>query len=111
MGILAYWLQANGLVRVRGWRLVQLSCILFVLWNCCAFMGHWITGNIAADMFTASSSQWNQQLIIGQSPGLAIAFYVLQMDHLLCVPAIVMLFLGIRDFFLRARGKELDGNG
>jgi hypothetical protein len=106
MAILAYWLQSNRLVEERGWRLVQLSCFFFILWNLCAFLGHWFCEKITSDMFIGPSGQLSQRLVVKDLR--AVGYYLFHLDHLLCVPAIVFLFLGVRDFYRRARVQELE---
>ncbi len=64
MGILAYWLQVNSFVQQRGWRLIQISCILFVLWNFDTFLGHWVEERVAADA-VIGEPDWTQT----DSPG------------------------------------------
>ncbi|MBW1980778.1 MAG: hypothetical protein JRJ12_06115 [Deltaproteobacteria bacterium] len=111
MGILVYWLQSNNLVRERGWRFVQLSCILFIVWNCCAFTGHWLSSKMVPEMFIGATSDVDRRLIVSRSPTLALAYYFLNMDHLLCVPAISFLFLGLRAFYRQARLEEAGEDG
>lgn len=100
MAILAYWLESHGFTRDRGWRLVQLSCVLFLFWNIAAFSGHFIEGRISPDLIVGQKGTWNQRLIAGSETH-ALAYYFLKLDHLLCVPAILCLFLGLRSHYRR----------
>jgi len=63
MGMLAYWLQANGLTREKGWRLIQLSCILLILWNLVAFTGHWVEEMIS-DAAVSGEPDWTQRIVL-----------------------------------------------
>ncbi len=100
MGVLAYWLSSNRFTRQRGWRLIQFSCLLFLLWNLVAFSGHVVEGMLPPDLILGPKGSWNQRLITEH--GLtAPAYYSLKLDHLVCVPAILCLFLGIRSLYLQ----------
>jgi hypothetical protein len=100
MGVLAYWLSSNRFTRQRGWRLIQISCLLFLLWNLVAFSGHVVEGMLPPDLILGPKGSWNQRLITEH--GLtAPAYYSLKLDHLVCVPAILCLFLGIRSLYLQ----------
>jgi hypothetical protein len=104
MGILIYWLEVNHFSRQKGWRLVQASCVLFILWNVVAIVGHWVEEQIPNHLVTGDPD-WTQRLEVGTTP-LAYAFFALKLDHLICVPAMVFLFLGIRAIYKQALGKE-----
>jgi hypothetical protein len=96
MGILAYWLQVNGFVRQKGWRLIQISCILFVLWNLNTFLGHWVEERVVADA-VIGEPDWTQRIVLDSV--MTRLYYVLKLDHLVSVPAIICLLLGIRSLY------------
>ena len=105
MGILAYWLQANGFVRQRGWRLIQVSCLLFILWNVDAFFGHWAEERVSEDV-VIGEPDWTQRIILSSvTIGL---YYARKLDHLICVPAMICLAVGIRSLYKRALKEEGD---
>jgi lipid-A-disaccharide synthase-like uncharacterized protein len=103
MGILAYWLQVNRFVQQRGWRLIQMSCILFILWNIDTFFGHWVEERVAADA-VIGEPDWTQRIILDSS--MTRLYYALKLDHLVSVPAIICLFLGIRSLYKYALKEE-----
>ena len=103
MGILAYWLQVNSFVQQRGWRLIQISCILFVLWNIDTFLGHWVEERVAADAVTGKPD-WTQRIILDSA--MTRLYYALKLDHLISVPAMICLFLGIRSLYKAALKEE-----
>jgi hypothetical protein len=107
MGILAYWLHENRFTDLKGWRFVQASCLLFILWNIDAIFGHWVEDRIP-DASLIGEPDWTQRIYFNVE--WAFAYYVLKMDHLLCVPAIVCLAAGIRLLFRNALEEE-GGNG
>jgi hypothetical protein len=100
MAVLAYWLEINRFVEERGWRLIQISCLLFLLWNLVAFTGHYVEVRIPPNMIEGRAGSWNQKIMI-QGDSLTVVYYFLKLDHLVCVPAILCLFFGIRDLYKR----------
>ena len=98
MGILAYWLESHRFTQERGWRLIQVSCLLFLLWNVVAFTGHFVEGRLSPDLIVGQKGSWNQRLLAGGEP-YATLYYFLKLDHFVCVPAILCLLLGIRDLY------------
>lgn len=96
MGIMTYWLHRNRLSSQPGWKLIQVSCALFVAWNVVAFTGHWMEELITANM-VQGAPDWNQRITIDSLP--ATAFYILKLDHLVCVPALLCLVLGLRSLY------------
>jgi hypothetical protein len=103
MGILAYWLQVNSFVQQRGWRLIQISCILFILWNIDAFFGHWVEERVTADA-VIGEPDWTQRIILDSL--MTRLYYTLKLDHLISVPAMICLFLGIRSLYKDALREE-----
>ncbi|MFA6222350.1 MAG: hypothetical protein WC647_08540 [Desulfomonilaceae bacterium] len=98
MAVLAYWLEINSYTKERGWRLIQLSFLLFLLWNLVAFSGHFVEIRITPDLIEGQRGGWDQRIII-EGDFLTLAYYFLKLDHLVAVPAILCLFLGIRNLY------------
>ncbi|MGB9615845.1 MAG: hypothetical protein ACPL7J_00845, partial [Desulfomonilaceae bacterium] len=94
MAFLAYWLEVHHFCRQKGWRYIQIAALLFVLWNILAFAGHWIEEKIPRELFVGDPD-WSQRLIAKDNVW-ADLFYLLKLDHLVSVPAIVCLYWGIK---------------
>ncbi len=105
MAVLAYWLQVNRFVRERGWRLIQISCLLLLLWNIDAFAGHWIGLYVPNEVFVGEPGLFSRMVIPGQSVW-AMPYVILRLDHLICVPAILCLLLGIRALYLKVVAED-----
>ncbi len=99
MLLLIYWLRKWGLTALAGWRAIRYGALFFILWNINAIVGHWLeelTQLLAirrVDLLT---------LEITAAPGcewLAYLYYVTKLDHLLCVPALLCLMLGLRRLY------------
>ena len=100
MAVLAYWLEINRFVEERGWRLIQISCLLFLLWNLVAFTGHYVEVRIPSNLIEGQAGSWNQKILI-EGDSFTLVYYFLKLDHLVCVPAILCLFFGIRHLYKR----------
>jgi phosphoglycerol transferase MdoB-like AlkP superfamily enzyme len=101
LGIFTYWLQTTGLVRQRGWRLIQLSCLMFILWNLDTFTVHWIEHTLRSEFFITTGLDWSQRLSM-TGGWRSWVYYFGKFDHLLCVPAMLLLLFGLRDLYRRA---------
>jgi hypothetical protein len=108
MGILVYWLRERGLTRTGGWRWIQYSAIFFILWNMDAAAVHYLDESDVIQ--TVKTGGWNHYLRAASGHELAgFLYYLGRMDHLLCVPAIVFLYLGLRKLLKQAEGGESEG--
>ena len=93
MLIFAFWLQKTRLVKERGWRLLQISCLFFILWNIDALAGHEIELWLDESRFVGEGPS---RVLIAEGGHLPYLYFFLKLDHFLCVPALALLFLGLR---------------
>lgn len=96
MGILIYWLRRWKLVEQTGWRLVQYSALFYLLWNVDAVIVHHLDGR--SDLFrTINAGAWHGGIQLSQDHGLlGFIYYFGKMDHLLSLPAVLLLYAGLR---------------
>ncbi|HOV86987.1 MAG TPA: hypothetical protein PLM79_11530 [Syntrophobacteraceae bacterium] len=109
MALLSYWLQVNHFTVQRGWRLIQVSCLLFLVWNGVAILGHWSEEMLPAGVLLGNSD-WGQRILFQGNPA-AYLYFVLKMDHLVCVPAMACLLLGIRSLYREALEERGPSHG
>jgi hypothetical protein len=106
MGLLIYWLRKRRLVSRKSWRHIQYAAIFFIAWNLDAFFSHWLleqSGYIAVDNIHGLQMRINTQ------PGLdwlATVYYLTKLDHLLCVPAMFFLLIGLRRLYRSSFPEE-----
>jgi hypothetical protein len=93
MGVFSFWLQKNRLIEQREWRYIQISAILLILWNIDVMAAHSLESWMRCDASLITSLSADS--IAGRG-FLSYLYYFLKMDHLLCVPAIIFLFIGLR---------------
>ncbi len=110
MGILEFWLRQRNLVREPGWKYIQLAAVLFILWNMNAMAVHFLDEQI---QWLRVSTLDNWQINIAVNNGgksLALVYYILKLDHLLCVPAMVCLYLGLKSLLKNTENEKEPSN-
>jgi len=94
MGILIYWLRVRNLVRETGWRYIQYAAFFFILWTLDAFTAHMFDEQFEWVNVTRPD-RWHIRLDASRN-WISIFYYLIKLDHLLCVPAIVFLYAGLK---------------
>ncbi len=108
MALLIYWLRKRRLVEQAGWKYIQYAALFFILWNLDAFFAHLLDEQLAW-VRVEKIGFWQQRITVVQGPDiLAHVYYLIKMDHLLCVPAVLFLYLGLNRL-LRTLPPETTG--
>ncbi|NNG01703.1 MAG: hypothetical protein HKM93_20120 [Desulfobacteraceae bacterium] len=111
MGILIYWLRSIRLIEESGWRYIQYAAIFFILWNVDAMAVHYLDEQIAV-VRTERISQWQIRIeAAGDSRALVFVYYLLKLDHLLCVPAMILLLTGLKRLLRSAPSSKYESAG
>ena len=95
MLILIYWLRQKKLTRLTGWRHIQYAAMFFILWNLTVTGVHFLdeqTMLVSVEKF----SDWHIKIKSSSGAWLSHVYYIGKMDHLLCVPALLLLFSGLK---------------
>ncbi len=95
MVVLIFTITDKGLNRQKGWRLIQYSAFFFILWNLDAITAHFFDNQIHAIKIENISFGKIRVITSNDSSVLAWFYYVLKLDHLLCVPAMIFLYKGL----------------
>ena len=96
MGSFIFWLRKSRLTNETGWRYIQYAAIFLVLWNMSAFAAHYMDEQFLLVNVTRLDI-WRIHIIPPVShPTLAMIYYLCKLDHLLCVPALIYLYRGLR---------------
>ncbi len=104
MVVFAFWLQKTRLVKNRGWRLLQLSCFFFILWNMDAIAGHEVELWLTESRLVGPVSSRVLIPVLGFL--LPYLYFFLKLDHFLCVPAMLLLFLGLKKLAADSPGER-----
>jgi hypothetical protein len=106
MMLLIYWLRQAGLVKAPGWRYIQYAALFFILWNMDAMLVHFLDEQILA-VRVENLGDW--RIRVAATDGrtwLSVVYYLARLDHLLCVPAMIFLMLGLRHMLQEVRPVE-----
>jgi hypothetical protein len=104
-----YWDIRRASFTGRGWRYLQMFCILMVCWNTLAFVGHLAGVYLDPEALLQTDCYLQTRLLSPLSLNRSL-FFITKLDHLIYVPALFFLFLGLRSFYHAAaksdRGAE-----
>jgi len=96
MGSLEFWLRQRNLIKERGWKYIQLAAVLFILWNIDAFLVHLLDEHLDV-LGVTKVDLWHIQIESHpEQNSIALLYYLLKLDHLLCVPAMFFLYFGLQ---------------
>jgi hypothetical protein len=110
MGLLIFWLRQRRLVREPGWRCIQYAALFFILWNIDAFTAHFLDEQ-SGILDTAMPAPGKIKIEVDENlASLAWLYYMAKLDHLLSVPAMLLLYAGLRRL-LKDAGRRGAGAG
>ncbi len=95
MVVLLFTVSDKGLDKQKGWRLIQYSAFLFILWNLDTIAAHFVDNQIHVVEIENISLTQIRVIANNNASFLAWFYYILKLDHLLCVPAMYFLFKGL----------------
>jgi hypothetical protein len=101
MAILILTIQSKKLHMERGWRLIQCSALFFILWNLDAISVHFLDNQSSFISTTLISITHIQIDVLEHHDELALLYYLLRLDHLLCLPAMIFLHRGLSHLLQR----------
>lgn len=103
MVVLVFIITGRQLNREYGWKMIQLSAILFVLWNLDTVLAHFFDNQIRA-VTVENMSLWQVRISAMSGSELMVLFYhSLKLDHLLCVPALFCFYRGLSSLVAKER--------
>ena len=94
MVYLVYRLIRSGEFKRCGWRSIFISALLFAFWNLDTFFVHVYQEILNPHVFEGELLGLSRTIRLRTLPDLL--FYVCRLDHMLSLPALLFLFLGIR---------------
>ncbi len=100
-----FWDVGRNAFPGKGWRYLQIFCVLMILWNLVAFSGHWLGFHIADSDIIHPSGYFSSQ-ITGPLSVIKLIYFSATLDHLLSVPALFFLFLSLRSLYRSSDAAE-----
>ena len=110
MAVLIGWLSRLGSPVPSGWREIRYSAYFFILWSAFAFTSYvleYAAGWIDADRIGSFTLHIEPA---GGQAFLTWLYYLVRLDYLLSVPAMVFLFLGLARLLEQAKLTTPDDN-
>ena len=93
-----YWDIRRSSFAGKGWRYLLTFCVLMLCWNIVAFVGHAMAGQVDANAIRAAGGYLSGR-IHGPYNLQTVIFYIAKFDHILAVPALFFLYLGMRTLY------------
>jgi hypothetical protein len=108
MGTLIYWLRARRLVQETGWRYIQYAAFFFIVWNIDTFTVHLLEEMVDILAVEQIDFWWIRIEALNKIKSLDVFYYIAKLDHLLCVPALLFLYAGLKNL-LKNSGSDAMG--
>ncbi len=87
----------------KGWRLIQYSAILFIIWNLDTILAHFFDNQIRA-VTVKNLSLWQVKIsAMSGSEFLVLFYHSLKLDHIFCVPALYLFYRGLANLVAQER--------
>lgn len=100
-----FWDISRSSFTSNGWRYLLYFCVLMAIWNIIAFIGHIAQVSITEADIDKSIGHIRSSLLAPFTFN-KIVFYIAKFDHLVCVPALFFLYLGMRSFYHSTKEKD-----
>ncbi len=105
MVVLVFIITGRELNRDRGWRMIQYSAVLFVMWNLDTISAHFFDNQIQA-VIVKNLSLWQVKIsAVAGSEFLVYFYHSLKLDHLLCVPALFLFYRGLSNILSQEKRR------
>lgn len=111
MGVFVYWLRESGLLKDRGWRYIMGFALFIGLWNIDVILMHYLDEQ---GMLIRAVRQGLWTVTIENDQGskiLSLLYYIGKLDHLICVPALILLYLGLKRILAGLESYQAGGEG
>lgn len=92
------WDVRRSAFRSRGWRFLQVFCVLMILWNMVAFTGHILAAYVNSADYVSDTGYLDARLQ-GPFTGVKLWYYFSRLDHLFSVPSLFFLYLSMRAIY------------
>ncbi|MFO8082937.1 MAG: hypothetical protein R6U27_01305 [Desulfobacterales bacterium] len=95
MVIFIYWLRQRNLIAKSGWRYIQYAAFCFILWNISVILVH-LSDEQTMWVRVQQVDTRHIQVLSSLGSWMEAIYYLAKMDHLICVPALLFLFFGLK---------------
>ncbi len=96
LAIFIYWLRFRDLVKETGWRYIQYAALFLIIWNADAAIAHLLDEQLNI-IEVERVGTWHIKITSTDNTIFTVVlYYLVKLDHLLCVPALLFFSAGIR---------------
>ncbi len=92
----------------KGWNYLRMFCLLMLVWNIVSFTGHAVATQLAPEHIAGAASYFHSRLL-GPMDLTKVLFYITRFDHLLLVPALFFLCIGLRSLYFSGEREVSPG--
>ncbi|MCP4161978.1 MAG: hypothetical protein GY760_18045 [Deltaproteobacteria bacterium] len=100
---LIFTIKGKKLNTQRGWQSIQYSAFFFILWNLNVITTHFLDNQIYAVKLETISFGTLKVFTKTGSPLLTWLYYLMKLDHLLSIPAMIFLYKGLSNLLSEQR--------
>ena len=100
-----YWDTKRSTFSGRGWTYLRIFCVFTILWNLLALTGHACTQQLHPKDFSVDDGYLASKINMPVT-FIKVLFYTAKHDHLLAVPAMFFLYMGLRSFYIHSLEEE-----
>ncbi len=93
-----FWDTKRSTFSGRGWIYLRVFCVLTIMWNFLALIGHACTPHLRPEDFSNVDGYLSSKVNMPLS-FVKIIYYLAKLDHLLAVPSMLFLYLSLRSFY------------
>ncbi len=106
--VLLYRDLRHSASKSKGWNDLKRFCLLMLIWNIVAFSGHTVATQLAPEHIAGAASYFHARLL-GPMDLIKVFFYITRFDHLLLVPALYCLCVGLRSLYFSDEREVVQG--
>lgn len=88
-------IHLSPLAQQRSWRLMTRGAVLLACWNGWAFIAHILDRTVLSEHFLHNAQ--NVKIALNMQTLVDWLYYLFKMDHLICVPALIFIYLALHD--------------
>ena len=82
----------------RGWTYLRIFCVLTILWNLLAIVGHAAAEILHSESYT-NGGEYLYRAVQFPLTFVELIYYIAQLEHLVMVPGMIFLVLSLRYFY------------
>ncbi len=108
MALFAIRIRYSAIMNPKATKFISTGAILLIVWNIWAFYGHILEVFITPEQIVLPESGERMPPYFYATDWQDIIYYILKMDHIICVPAVACFLAGINIHFRHCNSEKLE---